>query len=185
MMFLSSLSTWGQGSNVISSMTNAAAAAMAETDSAVTNVLAEADTIVSTVDTSSLYRTIYNDAKAGLKGLASALSVGVEHVYIVLVKQQVVKAIQWIILGLIPMILFIVFGKPIWRWAAKNAQESDGFSIFLAGIFFVTTFISMIVGIFHIDVIITGFVNPEYGAMEQIMEWAKAGISSGCSTCGE
>lgn len=185
MLFLSSLSTWGQGSNVISSMTNAAAAAMSEADSAVTDVLAEADTVIATVDTSSLYRTIYNDAKAGLKGLAAALSVGVEHVYKVLVKQQVVKAIQWSILGFIPLILFIVFGKSIWRWANANSQESDGFSVFLAACFYVPCFILCIIGIFHIDVIVTGFVNPEYGAMEQIMEWAKAGTSSGCSTCGE
>lgn len=48
---------------------------------------------VAFVDTSSLYKQIYTDVKYGLAGLADGLKVGVEHVYIVLVKQQVVKSV--------------------------------------------------------------------------------------------
>ena len=38
------------------------------------------------VDTSSNFKHIYGDIKAGLKRLAAGLKVGVEHVYTVLIK---------------------------------------------------------------------------------------------------
>lgn len=135
--------------------------------------------------------TIYNDAKEAMKGLGAALKVGSEHVYQVLVKQQAVKSIGESILILFLLILAIV-GFKITKSTYKahlilsGWKEGDGAysidindsskgvaSVFL-GIFtgiiiiaFIITFLSCY------NSIVTGFVNPEYGALKEIMEFIK------------
>jgi len=56
---------------------------------------------ITSVDTSSNFKMLYQDVKEGLSGLATGLKVGVEHVYIVLVKQQIVNSITWVIIYLL------------------------------------------------------------------------------------
>lgn len=144
--------------------------AVAVVDSAKQTVVNTANT----VDTSRLSKQVYADFKQALTGIASALRVGVEHVYIVLVKQQVVKAIQWTILGLLPLIVFIVFGRSFWRYCQahdKDSGKGDDFVWFLWFIFVLVCVIGGCFGIAHIDTIVTGFVNPEYGAMTDIMDF--------------
>jgi uncharacterized membrane protein len=137
---------------------------------------------IAAVDTGSLYKTIYKDAKQGLKGLADALKVGVEHVYKVLVMQQVVKSIIYIVVGIISLIFAYAFSKQLTlfrtdysEWKNKSGRSSydEYFSTYLllTILFGVFSLIAMGVCIFHIDVIVTGIVNPEFGAMQQIMEW--------------
>lgn len=117
--------------------------------------------------------TIYNDAKEAMKGLGAALKVGSEHVYEVLIKQQVANAIIWTILGLIPLICLLVFAKSTWKWAEENYDDSSGFTGFVGFVIIGTLLVLSIIGFCHIDDIITGFVNPEYGALKEIMEFIK------------
>ena len=125
-------------------------------------------------DTAKLTKEVlYEDVKAVVKQIADALKVGTEHVYSILVKQQIVKSIVWLIVGAIPTLLLIVFGKSVWTWARDNSKESDGFSGFVAFLFYMFTIVPMIIFMFHLDVIVTGFVNPEYGAITQIMNMIK------------
>jgi uncharacterized membrane protein SirB2 len=143
--------------------------AMATVDSAKQTVVNTANT----VDTSRLSKQVYADFKQALAGIASALKVGVEHVYIVLVRQQFVKAIQWTILGLLPLIVFIVFGRSFWRYCQTHDKQAGGddFCWFLWCFFCLICIIGGCFGIAHIDTIVTGFVNPEYGAMTDIMDF--------------
>jgi hypothetical protein len=134
---------------------------------------------IATVDTSSLYRTIYEDAKSGLKGIADALKVGAEHVYIVIVKQQVVKAVTWLIFILlqIPLgVLVYVGGKKLFAYCDKGNPLPVFYTIFIGG----TPIVLLIIGLCHLDVIVTGFLNPEFGAMEQIMEWVNPPANTTC-----
>lgn len=144
-----------------------------KTISTVDSIKASAVNTANQVDTSRLSKQIYADFKQALAGIASALRVGVEHVYKVLVKQQIVKAIQWTILGIIPIIFLLVFGKSVHRWAVEYWDETDGFVAIPWLIFFGLCIFGLFEGITHIDTIVTGFVNPEYGAMEDIMEFVK------------
>lgn len=118
---------------------------------------------------------VYEDVKYGLQGLASALKTGVEHVYIVLVKQQIVNAITNVI------ITFLLFLCPLFyivryrKWAEeKNKQGgSDGWIV----LWFFTTIAPMVCGlIFFLATAqdtVMGFVNPEYGALQNIFEFVK------------
>ncbi len=123
------------------------------------------------VDTSSTFRLIYTDAKDAIKGLASALKIGAEHVYEVLVKQQIVYAIVWLITFVVSLIFIINFFK-----ALKSSEKwGDGSDIYLLGVVRVFQgiifIIILIISIFHFDTIVTGFVNPEYGALTDIMNF--------------
>jgi hypothetical protein len=125
---------------------------------------------VAVIDTSSNFKLIYGDIKTGIAALASGLKVGAEHVYMILVKQQVVNAIVWLLIGFIPLIVLLIFGKSMWNWADKNSDESDGFTVFIAILFYLFTILPSFFLMFNIDTVVTGFVNPEYGAIKDIIE---------------
>lgn len=110
--------------------------------------------------------TIYNDAKEAMKGLGAALKVGSEHVYEILVKQQLVNSIVYTIILLLGLFMFIYAYN---KYKAENWKEGPGFSA-IPGILGIILFLG---GLSSIDVIITGFVNPEYGALKEIMELIK------------
>ncbi len=117
-------------------------------------------------------KQVYNDIKAGLTGLAGALKVGSEHVYEVLCKQQYVSSIVNICILIVGIILLLISLKT-WKWGIKHLKESDWYSIFPPTIITILS-IGCIGGqINHFDTTITGFINPEYGAMMQIKDFIK------------
>ena len=144
-------------------------------------------------DTSSNFKNIYNDVKSGISGLASALKVGVEHVYLVLVKQQIVHAISSLLLFLIIFTLSIVLynlsrksykehliqcgyevGKPSTAYNIDIDDSAKGVASIIMGVLSgVALLISICVLASSYDKIIMGFVNPEYGAMQDIIEFVK------------
>jgi acyl-coenzyme A synthetase/AMP-(fatty) acid ligase len=70
---------------------------------------------VKEVDTSSTFKSMYSDFKQGIVALASSLKVGAEHVYGVLVRQQVVYAIVYLALSIIGFILILLQMQITWR----------------------------------------------------------------------
>lgn len=116
-------------------------------------------------------REVYNDAKQVLSELGNALKVGSEHVYEVLVKQQLVSSITNVILYLliIPTILLsIYFTKK------TDFDDEKTIPIFVIAVLLGACSIILIIKfVVSLDGTITGFVNPEYGAINQIMELIK------------
>ena len=126
---------------------------------------------VTAVDTSGNFKMIYTDIKTGISALASGLKVGAEHVYEVLVRQQLVNAIVWLIV----FIGGIVFLTATLRYAISlikkdSSSETEAAMAFFGNLLAIITFM---IGLFHIDTIVTGFVNPEYGAIETIIDIVK------------
>lgn len=147
---------------------------------------------ITTVDTSSNFKMVYQDVKEGLTGLAKGLKVGVEHVYIVLVKQQVVHAITWLIVLTILSLLTFYFWYNF-NTNYKKTQDKDHdwyhddlddhFDLVGNLIIFVVLFaITLILFFTSIHTIISGFVNPEYGAIKDIINFV-SNTSETCSTC--
>ncbi len=118
---------------------------------------------------------VYNDVKEGLIGLGSALKVGSEHVYEVLVKQQLVNSINGLLLIILTIILSILVIKGYIKIRLKYKDDYDNsdvliwYCIFLGG----GALVMFGSSIYYIPDIITGFVNPEYGAMKDIMTFIK------------
>ncbi len=126
---------------------------------------------VTSIDTSSVTKTIYQDVKSALVGLSSGLKVGAEHVYQILVKQQIVNSITYLILLIIALLLLIPLYKFIKFCTTNNdAHEGHIFICFIA-IIVIGAFNAIMLS--YINKIIMGFVNPEYGAIEKILELIK------------
>lgn len=130
-------------------------------------------------DTSKITLTkVYNDVKSGITGLASALKVPATHVYKILVKQQVVYSIAYCIFPLIMITFLSISYKSalISKWGDSYSSDKENrwnkyatFTIItgvIGGIFIITTCI-------YINDIITGFINPEYGAIKDIMNFIR------------
>jgi hypothetical protein len=139
----------------------------------------EVSDVVTAVDTSSNFKLIYNDFKSGIEAAASALKVGAEHVYIVLVKQQIVKSIT----HLVVILLTILFGYLLYKALMYDKYEDDSVKIPI-GFFGLCFMLFMITYCFvGLQDMITGFVNPEYGAMKEIIHMASSESHKNCQSC--
>lgn len=123
------------------------------------------------MDTSSNFRKIYTDVKEGIGDLSSSLKVGAEHVYTVLVKQQIVNAIVDLMWVLILIACIIMFSRNI-----GPAFKEDKYDVGPAGL---KCIMSAVIGLlFFMGLLITnsfnemvmGFINPEYGAIKDIID---------------
>jgi hypothetical protein len=134
---------------------------------------------VKEVDTSSTFKSMYSDFKQGIVALASSLKVGAEHVYGVLVRQQVVYAIVYLALSIIGFILILNWIKKYKddkeKWKGGNSVYDDtptGLGL-LRSIQIFVALVMIGIGIGNINSIMTGFINPEYGAIQDVIEMVK------------
>lgn len=134
---------------------------------------------VKNLDSKPIMNQIYEDVKEALVGLSGALKVGSEHVYKVLIKQQIVNSVIFLFLGILSTYLIINFMKNYKsdeQWILKNTNSNDPPPTFLGvirGLQMVLAIILLMIFLFNIDVVMTGFINPEYGALTEIMKWIK------------
>ena len=111
---------------------------------------------------------VYGDIKAGVIGMAKALKAPVEHVYAIIVRQQLVNSITLIVV-LLAGLGFLLF---TYKKISTVDELSEG-QILITVVTGTAGFIMMLIGLFCIDDIITGFVNPEYGALKDIINFVK------------
>jgi hypothetical protein len=139
---------------------------------------------VAVVDTSSNFKHIYTDIKTGITALAQGLKVGVEHVYMVLVKQQIVNSVVYLFIFILAIVSIIICYK---QWGKievdnyGNAKETRPLATTI--IFGCLGFILSLIFLVNINTMIMGFVNPEYGAIQQIISVVKTGDLETCKTC--
>lgn len=133
---------------------------------------------VKEVDTSSTFKLMYSDFKQGIVALASSLKVGAEHVYEVLVRQQIVYAIVFLSLTIIGFILILNWikkykdDKEVWKSGSSYNENPTGLGV-LRFIQIIVALIMIGIGVCNISTIMTGFVNPEYGAIQDVIEMVK------------
>jgi hypothetical protein len=132
---------------------------------------------VKEIDTSSTFKAMYSDFKYGITALAASLKVGAEHVYEVLVKQQIVYSIIWTIVLIIGIVFISIWlyrykdDKEMWEKESNSHYTKDptGLGVFRSMQVFCGILL-FIFGILNIDTIITGFINPEYGALKDVID---------------
>lgn len=121
---------------------------------------------------------VYSDVKSGIDGLAKSLKVPATHVYNIMIRQQVAQAISNLLFVLVFVILSIIFykvGMKTWSEIEQTKQEDELvgitiFSFFFCGICSLVTICSF----WHdYSDIVTGFTNPEYGAIKEIISFVK------------
>ena len=143
-------------------------------------MMMNADTALHQADTSKLSHKIYADVKSALTGLASGLKVGAEHVYAVLVKQSIVDAITYLLIGVIGFLIVLSWFrsyKSSEKWVAGEDGDfvDDGPTMLgvvriIQGVIGIVMFLIMM---FNISTVVMGFVNPEFGAIQTILDFAK------------
>lgn len=120
-------------------------------------------------DSKDAVAALYPEVKSAVVSIAKAIGVAAEHVYGVLVKKFVVDGI----VQLLPFILGLVLVIIGWIKLSKYIKEHDKIewrilypaSLILFGIFALTAV--------DYDVLVMGLVNPEYGALNYILEYSK------------
>ena len=137
------------------------------------------DTLVSNIKESVLeaipdssvltFKEVYSDIKSGLTALGSSLKVGSEHVYEVLIKQQLSNSIT----GLLMLILSIICSIIIIKLAKKAFNEDEELGMITVIFIGIPTMIFLVYELWHMNDIVTGFINPEYGAIKEILEVIK------------
>lgn len=143
---------------------------------------------VSTVynDTKSLTGTVYNDFKDAAKNItpkiesaiqeiAKGLKVGTVYVWNILVKQQRVWSWCYLIGMIISLIVWYKFYSFI-KEGKTDLNEYDQWkshNVIMSVILFFTASILSFISFQHVVPMMTGFLNPEFGAIQTVIEFAK------------
>ena len=108
-----------------------------------------------------------------LKVLADQFGTTVSHVWEILVKQQMVDSITTIAM-IVAMAIICILSIIVLVRAKKYSDEKNDYdsgSVIISGaIAIITGALLVLIVPFCLDNIVTGFVNPEYGALMDILE---------------
>lgn len=173
---------------IIEQTAGVAADAITKTAEVASNAIDSTKTFVKSLDTSGNFSRIWSKVEA----LAASLKIGAEYIWKTFVKQQIATSITDLVLILIMLIsgIYLVHlsGKMQrqllidhgWDPNDKSKTKSDyedritesesvvpvmslGFGIFLL-------IISLVMTLCWATEMITGFINPEYGAMQDLVK---------------
>lgn len=126
---------------------------------------------------------VYNDVKGALDGVADALKTGAEHVYEVLVRQQFTNSVTNIaIYILLASVCYTALRIGQQRYKARDKQTAQSYLDnptdyadviipLIIGVILLGGFVAFLVT--TINATITGFINPEYGALQEIKSFIK------------
>ena len=148
---------------------------------AVQSLYSDGKNLVDTVyqDTKAGVKTVYSDLKSGTEtifpsvkeaigSIAKSIGVAAEHVYGVLVKKYIVIAAKELLFFTIS-ILLLIFG---WLGYNKRSKEKITYNI-------VPSVMCFCIGIImfmcvNFDDMLMGLINPEYGALNYILDYSKS-----------
>lgn len=121
------------------------------------------------VDTREGIMSLYPDVKSAVIAIGQAIGVTAEHVYTVLVKKFVVDAI----VEFLPFLLgIILLGIGWYKFSQyfKNNQRVEWHIIYPCILIFIG-----LISLCNVDynTMVMGFFNPEYGALNYILEYSK------------
>lgn len=145
------------------------------------NVKLDSTALQAAPDTAKVtWSKVYTDTKDALKGIGEALKIGSEHVYSILIKQQMVVSISYLIIIAVLAFLCTFLWKLFLRDRARMSKEGDSWYrdcvedhgvtvVYLILSVISTVAVAIVVGT-NFERIITGFVNPEYGAIHTILD---------------
>jgi hypothetical protein len=112
---------------------------------------------------------VYPDVKAAIISIGKALGIAAEHVYGVLVKQYFVHGVKQLFM-LITGLLMLIIGYIGWKRVTTNNPIS--YRVIVPSIIMLTGLITMCD--VNYDDMFTGLINPEYGAINYILEYTKS-----------
>ena len=169
LIFASTLMTYANDStNVVTQVLETASNAVDSAKLVTTNLVHQADT-------SSNFSRIYGDLKDGVLAIGQSLKVGAEHVYTVLVRQQVVNSVVYLLLGIFSLILGVLSYKQwgLIQYDSRKDEFNEVRPLVFTVAFGLTSFVLSLVFFLNLDLVVMGFANPEYGAMQDVINFVK------------
>jgi hypothetical protein len=137
------------------------------------STLKQTTDVITQLDTSSNFKAIVGNTQEAVKYLAVGLKTTAENVWDILVKQQKVKSWTYFLLFL-SVITFDILVVKLVKFLYTLAKDSDSPGYWLLIILFVglsftwTTYNSV-----NVYPMLTGWINPEFGALRDIVEIAQ------------
>lgn len=153
------------------------------------DVIERSNTDYSSNKIDQVVNTLFDKTTEAVKDLANALKVPAEHVYSILIKQQIVKSVTNLFIIILLCLLSYIVSKVTlksykdtnisYRIEHKildsnyNRYELDDNGWWVMGITTVAVLIisTIITFVSVITSVITGFINPEYGAIKDILQY--------------
>lgn len=151
----------------------------------VEKVLETSENSISTIynDTKETVKTVYNDSKdlasnlypeikEAVVSIAKGIGIAAEHLYGVLVKKYVVVSIGLAIKLLVGIILIIFSIRTLYK--SRGVIKLEGYGV-IKLLYILASFIIGLTIIFNVNIeeMLMGIVNPEYGAINYIIEYSK------------
>lgn len=131
-------------------------------------------------DSKTLVRTVYEDAKSlapdlkdAFKSVANALNTTAENVWDILVMQQLVWSICYSLVIIASGVAWYQFGRQVKRTKTEltDTDEMKFLNVLISAALFVLACYGSMHSVEHIDKVVTGFINPEFGAIRTIVEF--------------
>lgn len=119
--------------------------------------------------------------EASITALAKELKQPAEHVYKILVKQQIVLSFSYLliflltiglIIGFIPFMRYGLKGDTQYQYYSSNFGKYDGL-VGLAVFWGILIIVGLSASVILLPDILQGFLNPEYGAIKDIISFFK------------
>jgi hypothetical protein len=133
------------------------------TSSAIKKVYSDGSKIVNKAYDASV--VVAPKIESALKSLGTELKVGADKVWTILIRQQLVWSICILILVLLTIFSWFHFWYRINEWHRNN--EAGGY-ISACIITCIIAIAGTITSSLHFEAMLTGFINPEFGAMKTI-----------------
>lgn len=140
--------------------------------SAIETLYNDGKSVVSTVynDSKSAVSELYPDVKSAIVSIAEGIGVAAEHVYIVLVKSFIVKGIKELIIAIFALLIFS-FGLYQFYKYVNNTKVINWKILFPLLLCVLGLFVGFKV---NYNDLLMGLINPHFGAINYILEYAKS-----------
>lgn len=127
--------------------------------------------VVGTVykDTKAGLSNLYPDIKSAIMSIGHAIGVAAEHVYTVLVKKYFVLGVKQVCIFVFGLVMFI-WGVFAWRKATPVGQPIT-YRVIVPSILIIVGALTMYN--VNYDEMLMGIINPEYGAINYILDYTK------------
>ena len=167
-LFAVSISTYAE---IGETLTNSVGTVYNDGKAVVDSLYHDGKTVVGTVydDLKEGAVNIYPDVKSAVVSIGKAIGVAAEHVYGVLVKKYLVLGVKQAFIFLIGLMALII-GIIGWRKYTKNNQPITYRIILPTALSIIGTIVLFNV---NYDEMLMGLINPEYGAINYILEYTK------------
>lgn len=154
-----------------STVANAVSTVHDDVTGTVSTVYNDAKTLGTTLyaDGKEALTELYPEVKAAVIEIAKGIGVAAEHLYVVLVKKYVVEGVVQLIPFLVGIFLIII------GWIKLEKYIKNNTKLMWPVLYPIIVAIAGIITLCNIDynTMFMGLINPEYGAVNYILEYAK------------